>query len=73
MEFHHVSVLPAETIAALAVVPDGTYVDCTLGGAGHAARIAAQLSPAGRLIGIDQDETAIDAAREQLASAACRV
>ena len=73
MEFHHVSVLPAETIAALAVVPDGTYVDCTLGGAGHAGRIAAQLSPAGRLIGIDQDETAIAAAQERLASAACRV
>ena len=73
MEFHHVSVLPAETIAALAVVPDGTYVDCTLGGAGHAGRIAAQLSPAGRLIGIDQDETAIAAAQVRLASAACRV
>jgi len=73
MEFHHVSVLPAETIAALAVVPDGTYVDCTLGGAGHAGRIAARLSPAGRLIGIDQDETAIAAAQERLASAACQV
>ena len=67
------SVLPAETVAALAVVPEGTYVDCTLGGAGHAGRIAAQLSPAGRLIGIDQDETAIAAAQVRLASAACRV
>ena len=67
------SVLPTETVAALAVVPEGTYVDCTLGGAGHAGRIAAQLSPAGRLIGIDQDETAIAAAQVRLASAACRV
>ncbi len=71
--FHHVSVLPEETIAALRIVPDGTYVDCTLGGAGHAGRIAAQLSSAGRLIGIDRDETAIAAATERLASAACQV
>ncbi|EKU71992.1 16S rRNA (cytosine(1402)-N(4))-methyltransferase RsmH [Selenomonas sp. F0473] len=73
MDFHHVSVLPEETIEALSIVPDGVYVDCTLGGAGHAARIAAQLSPKGRLIGIDRDETAIAAAEERLASAACRV
>ena len=73
MEFHHVSVLPAETLAALAVVPNGTYVDCTLGGAGHAGRIAARLSSAGRLIGIDRDETAIAAAQERLVSAVCRV
>jgi S-adenosyl-methyltransferase mraW len=73
MEFHHVSVLPKETLEALQIRPDGIYVDCTLGGAGHAGRIAAQLSPAGCLIGIDQDETAIAAAQERLSSAACRV
>ena len=73
MEFHHVSVLPEETIEALAIVPDGIYVDCTLGGAGHAGRIAARLSPAGRLVGIDQDETAIAAAQERLAAAHCRI
>jgi len=50
MEFHHVSVLPKETLEALQIRPDGIYVDCTLGGAGHAGRIAAQLSPAGWLI-----------------------
>ena len=72
-DFHHVSVLPAETIAALAVRPDGTYVDCTLGGAGHAGRIARQLSAQGRLIGIDQDEIAIAAAGERLADAVCQV
>ena len=72
-DFHHISVLPTETIAALAVRPDGTYVDCTLGGAGHAGRIARQLSAQGRLIGIDQDEIAIAAAGEHLADAVCQV
>lgn len=72
-DFHHISVLPTETIVALAVRPDGTYVDCTLGGAGHAGRIAQQLSAQGRLIGIDQDEIAIAAAEERLADAVCQV
>ncbi|WP_315436894.1 16S rRNA (cytosine(1402)-N(4))-methyltransferase RsmH [uncultured Selenomonas sp.] len=72
-DFHHVSVLPEETLAALHIRPDGIYVDCTLGGAGHAGRIAAQLSPAGHLIGIDQDEVAIDAAQERLAAVKCGV
>ena len=73
MDFHHVSVLPEETLNALNITPNGTYVDCTLGGAGHAGRIAARLSPEGRLIGIDQDEAAIAAAQERLADAACQV
>ena len=72
-DFHHISVLPEETIEALAVRPDGIYVDCTLGGAGHAGQIAARLSPKGRLIGIDQDAIAIAAARERLADAVCQV
>jgi len=72
-DFHHISVLPEETIEALAVRPDGIYVDCTLGGAGHAGRIARQLSAKGRLIGIDQDETAIAAAKARLADAVCQV
>ena len=73
MEFHHVSVLPDETLEALHIKPNGIYVDCTLGGAGHAGRIAARLSPAGRLIGIDQDGTALAAARERLSDAVCHV
>ncbi|WP_298588396.1 16S rRNA (cytosine(1402)-N(4))-methyltransferase, partial [uncultured Selenomonas sp.] len=73
MEFRHTSVMPEETLAALAVKPAGTYVDCTLGGAGHARRIADRLSPAGRLIGLDQDEAAIRAAKERLAGVSCRV
>ena len=72
-DFHHISVLPEETIEALAVRPDGIYVDCTLGGAGHAGRIARQLSAKGRLIGIDQDEIAIAAAEERLAGAVCQM
>lgn len=72
-DFHHVSVLPEETLAALRIRPDGIYVDCTLGGAGHAGRIAAHLSSKGRLIGIDQDDLAIDAAQERLAAVKCGV
>lgn len=73
MEFHHISVLPQETIRGLVTDPAGTYVDCTLGGAGHAGRIAARLTTAGRIIGIDQDAAAIAAAKEHLAAAVCRV
>ncbi|MBQ7516354.1 MAG: 16S rRNA (cytosine(1402)-N(4))-methyltransferase RsmH [Schwartzia sp.] len=71
--FHHISVMPEETIRGLVTSRDGTYVDCTLGGAGHASRIVQHLSPAGRLIGIDQDAAAIAASRERLAGADCRV
>ena len=72
-EFHHISVMPEEVLDGLAVKPEGVYVDCTLGGAGHASRIASLLSPSGRLIGIDQDEEAIAAAKERLVDARCRV
>ena len=72
-DFHHVSVLPEEALTALCIRPDGIYVDCTLGGAGHTGRIAAQLSPKGQLIGIDQDELAIAAAQERLAAVKCGV
>ena len=73
MAFHHISVMPEEVIDGLAIRPDGIYVDCTLGGAGHAHRIAERLSAAGRLIGIDQDEAAIEAARARLAGVSCCV
>ena len=65
-EFHHVSVLLEESIAALKIKPDGIYVDGTLGGAGHSSRIAAQLTT-GRLVGIDRDPAALAAAEERLA------
>lgn len=62
----HESVLKNEVIEQLNIKPDGIYVDCTLGRAGHAVEIAKQLSEDGLLIGFDQDETAIRAAEEKL-------
>lgn len=70
--FHHLSVMPEETVQGLLTALDGTYVDCTLGGGGHAAAIAAALLPAGRIIGIDQDAAAIAAAKERLAAVSCQ-
>lgn len=66
MEFKHKSVLLEETIEALNIKPDGIYVDGTLGGGGHAVEISKRLSDKGRLIGIDQDADAIEAARQRL-------
>ena len=73
MEFEHISVLPEEVIAGLAIKPDGIYVDCTLGGAGHSSRIASQLNENGHLIGIDQDEDAIKVATERLKQYQCKI
>jgi len=73
VEFHHVSVLMEEAVAALITNPDGIYIDCTLGGSGHARRIVDQLSSKGRFIGIDQDPAAITVGRERLSGAACQV
>ena len=73
MNFHHISVLPRETIDSLQIHPDGIYVDGTLGGGGHASLVAEKLGPAGRLIGIDQDADAIVAAGERLAPFGNRV
>ena len=66
MEFNHKSVLLEETIEGLNIKPEGTYVDGTLGGAGHSFQIASRLSSLGRLIGFDQDEDAIKASTERL-------
>ena len=71
-EFHHVSVLLEECIEGLAIKPEGTYVDGTLGGAGHSSRVAALLTT-GRHIGIDRDPIALKAAGERLAPYADRV
>ena len=64
-EFHHVSVLLQECLEGLNIRPEGIYVDGTLGGAGHASRIAQRLTT-GRLIGIDRDPVALAAAGERL-------
>jgi 16S rRNA (cytosine1402-N4)-methyltransferase len=68
MDFSHTSVLLSETIDNLSIKPRGVYVDGTLGGGGHAYHICERLSSEGRLIGIDQDAAAIEAASKRLAS-----
>ena len=62
----HTPVLPEETIEALAVQPGGRYIDCTLGGGGHAAAILEHSSPGGQLLGIDADPEAMKAAKSRL-------
>lgn len=71
--FHHITVLKQESVDGLQVRPDGIYVDCTLGGAGHSALIASKLGPKGRLIAFDQDASALDHAEQFLAKYADRV
>lgn len=66
MEFSHQPVLLQETIENLKIKPEGIYVDGTIGGAGHAVEVCKRLSGSGRLIGIDQDADAIEAARSRL-------
>ncbi len=66
MEFSHTSVLLEETIQALAIRPDGTYVDCTAGGGGHSAAILERLKN-GRLFCLDQDPDAIAVLNERFA------
>ena len=65
-EFHHVSVLLEECLEGLNIKPDGTYVDGTLGGAGHSSQIVKRLTT-GHHIGIDRDPVALKAAGERLA------
>ena len=63
--FNHVTVLLNEAVEGLNVKSDGIYVDCTLGGAGHSSLILKQLTT-GHLYCFDQDENAIQAARQRL-------
>ena len=66
MEFKHTPVMLNECIEGLNINPDGIYVDGTLGGAGHSKEIVKRLSKKGMLIGIDRDEEALKAAKENL-------
>lgn len=66
MEFVHKSVLLDEVIEGLNIKESGTYVDGTLGGAGHAGYVCAKLGTGGRFVGIDQDEDAIQVSTERL-------
>lgn len=68
MEFHHLPVLLNECLDGLNLRPDGTYLDCTLGGAGHSSEIFRRLGAGGTLIGIDRDSEAIAAATARMAS-----
>lgn len=65
--FKHTTVLLKEAADGLHIKPEGIYVDCTLGGAGHSSYIAKRLCDQGRLIAFDQDETAIEYAKGKLA------
>ncbi|MGX7419486.1 16S rRNA (cytosine(1402)-N(4))-methyltransferase RsmH [Carnobacterium gallinarum] len=65
--FNHETVLLHETVDSLALKKDGIYVDCTLGGAGHSEYLLSQLSEAGHLYAFDQDERAIENAKQRLA------
>jgi 16S rRNA (cytosine1402-N4)-methyltransferase len=71
--FQHITVLLKESVDALNVKSDGVYVDCTLGGAGHSSLIAERLGPNGTLIGLDQDNRALEAAKHKLGQASCNV
>lgn len=64
--FEHISVLKEEAIKGLDIQPNGTYVDCTLGGGGHSEEIAKRLTENGRLIAFDQDTNALDHAKQHL-------
>ena len=66
MEFKHIPVLLNETIDGLNIKKDGIYVDGTIGGANHSKKIIEKLSAQGFLIGIDRDEEALKAAKENL-------
>ena len=66
MEFKHKPVMLEQCINGLNIKKDGIYVDGTLGGAGHSKEILKRLSNKGLLIGIDRDEDALNAAKENL-------
>ena len=65
--FQHYTVMLKETVDGLNIKPDGIYVDCTLGGAGHSEYLLSQLNSNGHLYAFDQDQKAIDHATVRLA------
>lgn len=65
-DFQHTTVLLRETVDGLAIKPDGIYVDCTLGGAGHSEYLLSQLNADGHLYAFDQDQKAINNAKIRL-------
>ncbi|MHB8155932.1 MAG: 16S rRNA (cytosine(1402)-N(4))-methyltransferase RsmH [Desulfocucumaceae bacterium] len=71
--FLHRPVLLDEVLDGLNIREDGTYVDCTVGGAGHSREILKRLSPMGKLVGLDQDRDALREATSRLAEFGDRV
>ena len=65
-DFRHIPVMLNEVIDSLNIDPEGIYVDGTAGGAGHSSAIAQRLADGGRLIALDQDEDAVEAASRRL-------
>ena len=65
-EFHHLPVLLDECLDGLNLRPGGTYLDCTLGGAGHTVELARAIAPEGLSIGSDQDDMALEAAERRM-------
>jgi 16S rRNA (cytosine1402-N4)-methyltransferase len=63
-EFAHLSVLLKETVDGLNIQPDGIYIDGTFGRGGHSRHVLSHLGPNGRLIAIDRDPQAIEAAKQ---------
>lgn len=63
--FHHVTVMLKETVDELNINPNGTYVDCTLGGGGHTAYLLERLNEKGKVFAFDQDMTAIAYAKHR--------
>src|SRR5438874_10925913 len=72
-EFSHTTVLAEEAVRLLEPRPGGLYCDATVGGGGHAARILAASAPDGRLVGIDRDPRALEAARARIEPFGVRV
>ncbi|MBC3803530.1 16S rRNA (cytosine(1402)-N(4))-methyltransferase RsmH [Acetobacterium fimetarium] len=70
--FSHTSVLLRESIEGLCIHPAGVYVDCTLGGGGHSQWICEALGENGILVGIDQDDFALDYAKKRLENYTCQ-
>ena len=73
MNFQHKSIMLEEVLKSLDVKPDGIYLDCTVGGGGHALAIGKKLSAQAQLIGLDQDDDAISAATQNLSGLTCKV
>lgn len=73
MEFNHVPIMLTEVIDSLDIKPNGIYVDCTIGGAGHSREIAKRLDKEGMLVGIDKDETAIQVCKDRLKVFECQI